>query len=302
MSKATTYAEKVQTIEAALDACVPQTGAPYEDNAIPARMAEAIRYSLLAGGKRLRPVLLLTVVEMLDGDQAEAMPLACALEMIHTYSLIHDDLPGMDDDDLRRGVPTNHRVFGVGMAILAGDGLLNLAHEHMLQNALRYPARLSAHVRAMAEISRRAGVTGMIAGQCMDILSEGQAGDAGLLRYIHTHKTADLITAAVLAGAQLCQASPMQCDALKQFGRSVGLAFQIADDLLDLHGDVALLGKHIGMDAQLGKLTWPSLLGESDARAEADRLLDDAKAALLPFGQRAEPLSQLAEQLVHRMS
>ncbi len=287
-------------VEEALDALMPATAIRYEHGKAPGSLAEAMRYSLLAGGKRVRPLLLLRTVEMLDGDLQEAMPLACALEMIHTYSLIHDDLPGMDDDDLRRGRPTNHKVFGVGMAILAGDGLLNEAHELMLRNALRYPAHLERHVAAIEEISRRAGITGMIGGQSLDVLSEGQPGDEELLLYIHLHKTADLLSAPVVAGGLLCGADAAQLAALERYGRSVGLAFQIADDLLDLEGDAAALGKATGMDAQRGKLTWPSLLGVEAAHAKAGELHREAQSALANFADRAGELLAFADRLTSR--
>ncbi len=295
-----TYADYVAAVEAALDKAVPQTALTYADGQVPARLAEAMRYSLLAGGKRLRPVLLLAAVDALGGDRDEAMPLACALEMIHTYSLIHDDLPGMDNDDLRRGRPTNHKVFGEGMAILAGDALLNGAHEWMLQNALSHPAHLDRHLRAITEISRRAGTTGMIAGQTLDMLSEGQGGDADTLRYIHMHKTADLLTAPVTAAAMLCGAPDAIVAALEVFGQNLGLAFQIADDLLDVTGDAAQMGKATGMDVARGKLTWPSLLGLDAARAEADRLTADAHRALAPLGDRALALHDIADGLTAR--
>ncbi len=291
----------LRAIETVLAERMPEPGDRYAHGAVPAPLAEAMRYSLLAGGKRIRPLLLLRTVEMLGGDLAEAMPAACALEMIHTYSLVHDDLPGMDDDDLRRGRPTNHKVFGIGMAILAGDGLLNAAYELLLQNALRYPARLARHLAASEEIARRAGVTGMIAGQCMDVLSEsGAETSEPLLRYIHRHKTADLLTAPLVAGARLCGASEEEAEALERFGQCVGLAFQIVDDLLDVTGDAASLGKATGMDAERGKLTWPSLLGVEAARMEARRLTLAAREALKPFGERAASLSEIADRLTIR--
>ncbi len=295
-----TYADYVLAVEAALDQAVPQTSQAYADGLAPARLAEAMRYSLLAGGKRLRPVLLLATVDALGGDREEAMPLACALEMIHTYSLIHDDLPGMDNDDLRRGRPTNHKVFGEGMAILAGDALLNGAHELMLLGALAHPAHLERHARAIAEISRRAGITGMIAGQTLDMLCEQQGGNADTLRYIHAHKTADLLTAPLTAAALLCGAQDTVITALDAFGRDLGLAFQIADDLLDVQGDAAQMGKATGMDAARGKLTWPSLLGIAEAKAEADRLTAAAHAALAPLGDRARMLHDIADSLTAR--
>ena len=291
------YARRVNE---ALAEALRMPDAPCADARVPARLAEAMRYSLLADGKRVRPALLLAAVDMLGGDETEAMPLACALEMLHAYSLIHDDLPGMDDDDLRRGRPTNHVVYGVGMALLAGDGLLNLAHEHMLDNALRYPQHLACHLAAIAEISRRAGVTGMIAGQCMDMLSEGTTGEADLLGYIHRHKTADLLTAPLTAAGCLCGVSDQAQRALESFGQCVGLAFQITDDILDVEGDAAALGKQTGVDAQRGKLTWPALHGMAAAKAEAESLRTRAHAALAPFAGRAGDLLAIADALTGR--
>lgn len=287
-------------VETALRGAIPEEETRYAHGRPPARLAEAMRYSLLAGGKRLRPVLLLRTVEMLGGDLQEALATACALEMIHTYSLVHDDLPGMDDDDLRRGRPTNHKAFGVGMAILAGDGLLNAAFELMLRNALRYPARLERHVAACEEISRRAGIAGMIGGQCMDVLSEGTGGDEPLLSYIHRHKTADLLIAPVVAGGLLCGAEPSRISALEAYGRNVGLAFQIVDDLLDVEGDAGVMGKSTGADAARGKLTWPALLGVDASRQKARALQEEALAALQCFGPASNELQAMAKRLISR--
>ncbi|MCL2545279.1 MAG: polyprenyl synthetase family protein [Clostridia bacterium] len=295
-----THEALLALIEEGLGASVPAEEARYAHGRTPAPLAEAMRYSLLAGGKRLRPALLLRTVEMLGGDLAEALAPACALEMIHTYSLIHDDLPGMDDDDLRRGRPTNHKVYGVGIAILAGDGLLNAAYELMLRNALRYPARLGRHVAAIEEIGRRAGGAGMIGGQCMDVLSEGAAGDESLLSYIHLHKTAGLLTAPVVAGGLLCGADAGQLSALERYGRCLGLAFQIVDDLLDEEGDAAAMGKATGADARRHKLTWPALLGASAARTKVDALRQEAAGALRPFGGAAKELLAMADRLTSR--
>ena len=276
-----------QRIEHALDKLMPPEEAVFEDEKVPALLSQAMRYSLLAGGKRIRPVLLLATVEMLGGSIEEAMPVAAALEMIHTYSLIHDDLPGMDDDDLRRGRPTNHKVYGVGQAILAGDGLLNAAYEAMLQNALLYPVHTSRHLKAIREIAVRAGVTGRIAGQCIDLMSEHMDPDFERLRYMDRHNTADLLTAPLLAGAALCGATASQIAALRTFGTNVGIAFQIDDDLLDIEGDAALLGKATGMDAKMGKMTWPAMAGIEGARAESKALWEAAEKSLEIFGDKA---------------
>ena len=226
---------------------------------IPERLLEAMRYSLEAGGKRLRPVMLLAACEMAGGDAETALPFACALEMIHTYSLIHDDLPAMDNDDLRRGKPTNHKVFGEGMAVLAGDGLLNAAAELMARAALRMGG--SRGIRAMEAIMRHAGVTGMIAGQAADLDGEGEEPREDLVTYIHSHKTADLLEAPVEAGLALAGADEAACIAGREYGLHLGLAFQMTDDLLDVTGDAALLGKNTGADAGLNKMTWVALRG-----------------------------------------
>ncbi len=245
---------------------------------IPERLTEAMSYSLTAGGKRLRPVMLLAACEMAGGDAEEAMPFACALEMIHTYSLIHDDLPPMDDDDLRRGKPTNHKVFGEGIAVLAGDGLLNAAGEVM--------ARTAAHtgnlrtVRAMEIILRHAGVTGMIAGQTQDLLAEGMEAREDMLRYIHAHKTADLLEAPMEAGLTLAGADAGEVQAGGRYAHHLGLAFQMTDDLLDVTGNAAQLGKNTGMDAQQNKLTWVTLRGVEGTREDAEQEIGLALDAL----------------------
>ena len=270
--------------------------------AIPPTLRESMRYSLMAGGKRLRPVLLLATCDMLGGSLEEAKVPAAALEMIHTYSLIHDDLPGMDDDDTRRGRPTNHKVFGIGPAILAGDGLLNAAYESLLSNALAHAEHMGRHVRAIEAIARRAGVCGMIAGQSIDLQSEHATPDAATLRAIHTHKTADLLTAPLEAAAYLSGADEASIHALVLFGQSVGMAFQIADDVLDVVGDPTILGKQVGQDESRGKMTWPSLVGLDGARAESARLWAQATAALSIFGERAEFLRTFATRTAARKS
>ena len=296
------YSRYVSIIEQTFEELLPQSAVDFAADGceMPAHLCESMRYSLLAGGKRIRPVLLLAACEMLGGDVEQAKCAAAALEMIHTYSLIHDDLPGMDDDDYRRGRLTNHKVYGVGHAILAGDGLLNYAYECMLSNALKYPQQMHAHVLAAQAIANRAGVRGMIAGQSIDLLSEHMTPDSDRLAYIHTHKTADLLTAPLLAAAYIANADDAQIEALKAFGYAVGIAFQIDDDLLDVEGDAALLGKQTGMDAQRGKMTWPALCGVDASRARSARLWDEAEAALSGFGDAAWFLREFARQLRER--
>ncbi|HPF88405.1 MAG TPA: polyprenyl synthetase family protein, partial [Candidatus Limiplasma sp.] len=247
-----------------------------------------------------RPVLLLASYELLRDDWETALPYAAALEMIHTYSLIHDDLPAMDDDALRRGKPTNHLVFGEGMAILAGDGLYSLAIETMLEAALAtgHPHAL----KAMDEITRRAGVRGMIAGQTLDVKLEGTQPRKDMVHYIQRHKTGDLLTAPVTAGLMLAGADEALLAAGQTYGEKLGNAFQIVDDLLDLQGDATILGKQTGMDAKHGKMTWPAVYGEETSRRDAERLIREAKNALHAFAPRAAFLEQLADFTIDRAS
>ena len=271
----------------------------WEADMPPQPLRSAMRYSLLLPGKRLRPVLLLAAYHLVSDDWERALPFACAMEMIHTYSLIHDDLPAMDDDALRRGKPTNHRVFGEAVAILAGDGLLNLAYETMLSSPIA-AERPERALRAAGEIARRAGVCGMIAGQTADVTLEGHTSTAESVRYIHLHKTADLLTAPVVAGLMLAGATEAQLEAGRVYGQGVGLAFQIVDDLLDLEGDVRLLGKETGMDAQRGKQTWPAAFGVEKSRQDADAAVAQAVQALSPFGERGAYLCELARKTLVR--
>ena len=302
MDYAKRYGEYVALVEETIEGLLPQTQADCPDAAgvIPKHLCESMRYSLLAGGKRVRPVLLLAACDMLGGDMEQAKVPAAALEMIHTYSLIHDDLPGMDDDDYRRGRLTNHKVYGVGHAILAGDALLNYAYECMLQNALAHGENMKGLVRAASAIAGRAGVCGMIAGQSLDLLSEHIAPDADRLLYIHSHKTADLLTAPLVAAGHIAGAGEAEMKALADFGACVGLAFQIDDDLLDVLGDAQELGKQTGMDEQRGKMTWPSLVGVAKAQERSAQLWDGALACLAPFGERAWFLRAFAEGLRSR--
>lgn len=296
------YGRYVGMIEETIEKLLPQTmdSCPKDGHVIPQHLCESMRYSLLAGGKRIRPVLLLAACDMLGGDIEQAKVAAVALEMIHTYSLVHDDLPGMDDDDYRRGRLTNHKVYGVGHAILAGDGLLNYAYECLLANAAAYPQNMAGHLLAAKAIANRSGVCGMIAGQCIDLLSEHAQPDAERLLYIHTHKTSDLLTAPLEAAAHIAGASEEQMEALRRFGFALGVAFQIDDDLLDVEGDAALLGKQTGMDAQRGKLTWPSLVGVQASKERSAALWNEAEAALECFGERAWFMRGFAAQMRSR--
>lgn len=261
---------------------------------------QAADYSLKAGGKRLRPVLLLEACRLFGGTSEQAMPFACALEMIHTYSLIHDDLPAMDDDDYRRGKPTNHVVYGEGMAILAGDALLNFAYELMIRETLQAGPMQSRYLRAMGEIAEAAGPYGMIGGQTVDLESETQAVPLETVDFIHAHKTGALITASLTAGAIIGGAGEAELDRIRQYGRNIGLAFQIIDDILDITGDQEKLGKDIGSDQEKQKSTYPSILGLEASRQKAQTLLTESRRILEVFGDKAEFLTALSEFLAKR--
>ncbi len=282
-----TYEAYKHIVEQALEAAVPHD--------VPAPLADAMRYSLLSGGKRLRAVMLLASCDMAGGDIEAATPFAAALEMLHAYSLIHDDLPILDNDDMRRGKPSCHKAFGEPLALLAGDGLLNLAFETMAA---------SGHPRALpafAEIAKRAGVTGMIAGQTLDVLMEGQPPERETVAYIHAHKTADLFIGAVAAGLLLAGADDALVAAGRAYALHFGVAFQIIDDLLDIEGDEALLGKTLGKDAREGKMTWPACVGVENARADAAAHTERAVAAISPFLARGTFLKTLAQNTLLRV-
>ena len=290
-----------EEIEAGLERLLPAGGSP---EGIPALLGESMRYSLLAGGKRLRPVLLLAAADMLGGGEG-ALTCACALEMIHTYSLIHDDLPGMDNDTLRRGRPTNHVVFGEGQAILAGDGLLSYAMELMLQNAMAYPEHSARHILAMNDIMAGAGVGGMVGGQCMDLYCEREhISDERLLSYIHVNKTSRMLTSPLRAAAALAGFAPdsPETTALTVYGVKFGLLFQAVDDILDVVGDEKTLGKSIGKDAEEGKLTYVTLYGLEGARKRADALAAEARDSLAIFGDRAAFFVKLLDDMTHRVA
>jgi geranylgeranyl diphosphate synthase type II len=271
-----------------------------DDGAIPARLAEAMCYSLNAGGKRLRPVLVIAGAEAVGGAAGQVLPAAVALEMIHTFSLIHDDLPAMDDDDLRRGKPTNHKVFGDAMAILAGDGLLAEAFT-VLSDRSRFPgASDSMIVDIMRDIAWATGPRGMTGGQVIDMESTGKAITEDELQELHDHKTGRLIAVSVAAGARLAGAYEEQVKALTAYGEAIGRAFQIADDILDIEGDQEEIGKDVGSDASQGKNTYPALIGMEGSRARAGALVDQAVAALAGFDEKANPLRAIARYVVER--
>jgi len=273
----------------------------FEIGEMPWLLSRSMRYSLEAGGKRLRPSMLLAAVELLGGDVAGALDYACAVEMIHTYSLIHDDLPGMDDDTLRRGRPTNHVVFGEGQAILAGDGLLNAAFETMLAAAVSRSDRALDGLLAIREIATGAGVTGMIGGQVMDLYCEAEkTGGTEALEYIQHNKTACMFIYPLRAAARLCRADDRALDALTRYGRAFGLLFQATDDLLDVTGDPANMGKTLGKDAKSGKLTCVSAYGLDGAKARVERLRREALDAISIFGERAAFFADLVNAMVDR--
>lgn len=282
--------QRQKLVDAALDKYVPRR------DYFPAKLHSAVRHSLFSGGKRLRPIMLLAAAEACGGDPKAVMPAACALECIHTYSLIHDDLPAMDNDDLRRGQPTCHKVFGEAAAILAGDGLLTFAFELLTRVQAPLPA-VAAAVKLLAQAS---GMAGMVGGQMADIDAEGQELSLPVLQYIHTHKTGRLIQAAALMGGILTGAPAGRLRALATFGETIGLAFQIADDVLNVVGDPERLGKSTGTDDARGKATYPAYFGLEESRRQAQALLERGLAALAPFGRRAAPLRALANYIVQR--
>ena len=268
----------------------------------PPKVFEAMRYSLFAGGKRVRPILAIASAEALGAKTAGLLPIAGALELIHTYSLIHDDLPAMDDDDLRRGRPTCHKVYGEAMAILAGDGLLNRAFE-VLSDQRRLKTVTATRLLAIVrEISLASGAFGMVGGQVVDMESEGKDVDLPTLEYIHTHKTGALIRASVRTGAIYAKANEKRLKALTRYGERVGLAFQIADDILDIVGSQEEIGKDVGSDLKKGKKTFPSFYGLEESRRRAKEVSDQAMAALKDFDRKADPLRELAKYIVTRVN
>ena len=265
---------------------------------IPSPLWEAMSYSLQGGGKRIRPVLLLASCDMAGGNLSAALPFACALEMIHTYSLIHDDLPAMDNDDLRRGQPTCHKAFGENIAILAGDGLLNAAAELMAGSSVKMGDLRGC--RALEIIMRHAGVTGMIAGQSEDVTSEGQPPNEDTVRYIHERKTADLLEAAIEAGLALAGAQEKEINAGREYALHLGMAFQMTDDLLDVTGDEDKLGKSVGKDQEQNKMTWIALRGIDGTREDVHREISTAKAALASLPWDTGFFADFADSLQER--
>ncbi len=285
--------ERAQMIENALAQCVDQTGGAA------ARLYDAMRYSLLAGGKRLRPVLALAACEAVGGALQDALGFACAVEMIHTYSLIHDDLPCMDDDDLRRGRPTNHKVYGEAIATLAGDALLTDAFRVLARSA-RNSLAPSIVIETIAELAIAAGSTGMVGGQVIDLLGEGKSKTIEELEELHGMKTGALFLASVRGGARMGGASTKQIESLEAYARALGLAFQVVDDLLDVQGSAEQMGKRTQKDQERGKATYPALLGIEPSLDLARQLERRAHRALEAFDCSAEPLRRIATFVVER--
>ena len=278
-------------IESALDRYLPK------EKAKPQTIHKAMRYSLFAGGKRLRPILCLSAAEACGGKIDDALPLACAMECIHTYSLIHDDLPSMDNDDFRRGRPTCHKVFGDGIAVLAGDALLTIAFEIVARAKISRRYHMSILLR---EVAVAAGSQKLIAGQVADLEAEGRKTDRAQLRYIHENKTAAILTTSIRLGAMSANANPKQLAAITRFGRALGLAFQVIDDILDVTQTSEKLGKSAGKDIAAHKATYPAVIGLEKSRAEAKRLTRQAHDGLSIFGAKAETLHALANYLLER--
>jgi geranylgeranyl pyrophosphate synthase len=282
-----------EEVDLALDRLLPAA----DGRAAP--LAEAMRYAVLGPGKRLRPILVLAACEACGGDRGAILDPAAAIEMIHAYSLVHDDLPAMDDDDLRRGRPTVHRRFGEAEAILAGDALLTLAFQ-VLAEAPPGDDAAVRRARVVAIVARRAGLSGMVGGQIADLVAEGGAPDLADIEWIHRHKTGALLAACTEIGAIHAGADPGTAAALARYGEALGLAFQIQDDILDGTASATALGKTPGKDSRAGKATYPSVLGVAASRAAAERLVDLARVEIAPLGERGSRLADLARFVVTR--
>ena len=286
--------EKKALVDGALEAYFP------EPEGLASDVIKAMKYSLFAGGKRLRPILCMAGADVVGGSGIYVLPVACALEAIHTYSLIHDDLPAMDDDDMRRGKPTSHKVFGEAVAVLAGDGLLTEAFNMMTMPEFTERVSKDAILRTIDLIASAAGYRGMVGGQTVDILSEGKEVGSPVVEYIHNHKTGAMITASVASGAILGNGNKAQVEAITSYGRSIGLAFQISDDILDIEGDSKTLGKKAGADEEKGKVTYPAVVGLIRSREIQSELVQSAIECLGEFDEKAEPLRQIARYIIER--
>ena len=271
-----------------------------EENTYPGSIHKSMLYSVLAGGKRLRPILVIAAAEAVGGNREDILPFAVAAEYIHTYTLIHDDLPALDNDDLRRGKPTNHKVFGEAIAVLAGDALLTQAFYLMTHSGLMTAISPEKLLQAAHDMTVAIGSSGMIGGQVVDIESEGKPVNAKTLEYIHVHKTGRLIKACVRAGAILNQAEAEQLEALSNYGEQIGLAFQIVDDILDITADESMLGKDIGSDLDKGKATYPALYGLDESKKKAEKLVEEGITCLKIFGDKANPLRDIGRFFLKR--
>jgi len=289
--------ERCELVDSRLQLAMPA------ENELPYSLHKAMRYSTFAGGKRIRPILLLAACEAVGGEQSTALPAACAMEMIHTYSLVHDDLPAMDNDDFRRGNPTNHKVFGEAVAILAGDALLTQAFILLSSPFLAASIPPERILTVLYEIASAAGSRGMVGGQIVDMESEWKKDlDLPTVQFIHIHKTGALIKASVKSGAILGGADERQLMSLIRYGEAIGLAYQISDDILDIEGTTAEIGKDAGSDQSRGKATYPAVIGIHESRRRAAELLEIALDAISDFDEKAEPLRALASYIVSRKS
>lgn len=284
---------KINYIETLLNEYMPKEEG-YQQTVI-----QAMNYSLKAGGKRLRPILTLESCKIVGGKEEDAIPFAVAIEMIHTYSLIHDDLPALDNDDLRRGKPTNHKVFGEAMATLAGDALLNYAFEVMLSSSTDKKDS-NKYLKAINEVAKHAGIYGMIGGQVVDVESENKIIDKDKLDFIHLNKTAAMIIGCMRAGAIIGGASEEELEKVTKYGKNIGLSFQIVDDILDITGDEAKLGKPIGSDIENSKSTYPSLLGLEKSRQIARQLIEEGKSSIDGLSSEIDFLNQLGDYIISR--
>ncbi|MDH4162697.1 MAG: polyprenyl synthetase family protein [Nitrospirota bacterium] len=288
--------KKKDLVDKALESIVPPA------NTFPPSVFEAMRYSLFAGGKRVRPILAIATAESLGARPKGLLPIAGALELIHTYSLVHDDLPAMDNDDFRRGRPTCHKVYGEAMAILAGDGLLNRAFEILSDQKRLKDVPAKRMMAITREIAVASGVFGMVGGQVVDMESEGKDVDFPTLEYIHTHKTGALIRASVRVGALYAGVNEKKLKALTRYGEFIGLAFQIADDILDIVGKQEDIGKDVGSDLKKGKKTFPSFYGLAESRNRAHEVVDKALLSLKDFDAKADVLRELAKYIIYRVN
>lgn len=286
--------QKTAIINSAMDLYILEPEGPAAD------VMHAMKYSLFAGGKRLRPILCIAGAEAVGGAEEDVIPVACALELIHTYSLIHDDLPMMDDDNLRRGKPANHKVFGEAIAILAGDGLLTEAFGLMAGAGFTERILPGALLKVIALIAKAAGYRGMVGGQTVDIQSEGKTGDPSLVEYMHSRKTGDLLAASVISGAILGGGNESEIEAVTSYGHKTGLAYQISDDILDIYGNSNGMGKPAGADEKRGKMTYPAVLGMKESKAIRAMLVKEATESLQVFDSSAEPLREIARYIIER--